>query len=264
MEFCPECNSMLYTKLEEIESDDLVSTQRLTNYCKNCGYKDVIPENKDKSVYLRNYENDYVVDKLLTNKYTIFDNALPRLSMKCINENCITNHKINTDSSFIIDNIPENYNIENFKILLSNYSEIILDFIQVRLTSIVIKLNDSESESLIQKNKENITNDINNTIIIYSKDILETEIKTLSQKYNKLIKKIVPGTNNSYLITLHNFKDESFFNELNTLKIYYEKFSLKINEFKIPESEVLYIKYDPDNMKYLYMCVNCSTSWKGN
>ena len=76
--------------------------------------------------------------------------------------------------------------------------------------------------------------------------------------------KIVPGTNNSYLITLHNFKDESFFNELNTLKIYYEKFSLKINEFKIPESEVLYIKYDPDNMKYLYMCVNCSTSWKGN
>ena len=36
------------------------------------------------------------------------------------------------------------------------------------------------------------------------------------------------------------------------------------DEFKKPEREVLYIKYDPENMKYLYMCVNCGTSWLGN
>ena len=31
-----------------------------------------------------------------------------------------------------------------------------------------------------------------------------------------------------------------------------------------PKKEVLYLKYDPINMKYLYMCVNCGTSWKKN
>lgn len=27
-------------------------------------------------------------------------------------------------------------------------------------------------------------------------------------------------------------------------------------------SEVIYIRYDDDNMKYLYMCVTCDTVWK--
>ena len=30
---------------------------------------------------------------------------------------------------------------------------------------------------------------------------------------------------------------------------------------KVP-TEVIYIRYDDDNMKYLYMCVTCDTTWK--
>ena len=30
---------------------------------------------------------------------------------------------------------------------------------------------------------------------------------------------------------------------------------------KIP-SEVIYMRYDDENMKYLYLCVNCNTNWK--
>ena len=28
------------------------------------------------------------------------------------------------------------------------------------------------------------------------------------------------------------------------------------------KSEVIYIRYDDNNLKYLYMCVNCDTTWK--
>ncbi len=39
---------------------------------------------------------------------------------------------------------------------------------------------------------------------------------------------------------------------------------LDISEFNTPKSEVIYIKYDSINMKYLYICSNCGTSWKNN
>lgn len=29
-----------------------------------------------------------------------------------------------------------------------------------------------------------------------------------------------------------------------------------------PPSEVIYMRYDDENMKYLYICVNCNTNWK--
>jgi DNA-directed RNA polymerase subunit M/transcription elongation factor TFIIS len=29
-----------------------------------------------------------------------------------------------------------------------------------------------------------------------------------------------------------------------------------------PESEIIYMRYDNENMKYLYMCVHCNFSWK--
>lgn len=28
------------------------------------------------------------------------------------------------------------------------------------------------------------------------------------------------------------------------------------------ESEIIYMRYDNENMKYLYLCVHCDTSWK--
>jgi len=29
-----------------------------------------------------------------------------------------------------------------------------------------------------------------------------------------------------------------------------------------PPAEVIYVRYDDDNMKYLYMCVTCDNTWK--
>ena len=30
------------------------------------------------------------------------------------------------------------------------------------------------------------------------------------------------------------------------------------------EREIIYVRYDNDNMKYLYLCSHCSTTWKTN
>lgn len=37
-----------------------------------------------------------------------------------------------------------------------------------------------------------------------------------------------------------------------------------ISEYKKPTREIIFIKYDPLNMKYLYICSTCNTSWKNN
>ena len=65
---------MLYTKLKDTSEVEGAHHQ-LFDYCKNCGYENV--ENLNKSVYKRNYENDYTADKIISNKYTIYDSALP-------------------------------------------------------------------------------------------------------------------------------------------------------------------------------------------
>ena len=31
-----------------------------------------------------------------------------------------------------------------------------------------------------------------------------------------------------------------------------------------PKSEIIYVRYDDDHLKYLYICVECDTTWKTN
>lgn len=212
MEFCPECNFMLYTKLSHEIDGDESSALKLFNYCKNCGHQSgVISDNK--SVYKRNYENDFIADKILSNKYTIYDSALPRLNLECVNEKCITNHSdSDLNKTIYLKNIPEEMEDEdvtmNFNILLNDFQSDIIDTKRIQLTLAGIVLKD---------------------------DIDMVDFS------DKLIAKIAS------------------LEEENPLK------GVEIDdEFEKPEREVLYIKYDPENMKYLYMCVNCGTSWLGN
>ena len=43
------------------------------------------------SVIRSYYKNDFIVDRILKNKYTVYDSTLPRLNTKCKNKFCITN-----------------------------------------------------------------------------------------------------------------------------------------------------------------------------
>ena len=38
----------------------------------------------------------------------------------------------------------------------------------------------------------------------------------------------------------------------------------KTNKEENKNAEIIYIRYDDDNLKYLYMCTECDTTWKTN
>ena len=198
MQFCPQCNFMVYTKLSNEEGDGNEPT--LINYCKNCSWTGVL-ENTEQAIYKRNYENDFIADRILNNKYTIYDNALPRLTIGCVNEKCLTNITINNASTFIINNLPETIEDSDIVHLLKESEKEISNKTRLRLTSIAITAINEDSKN------------------------------SLMQKYNNM----------------------EFDNNI-----------LTTEQYKKPDNEVLYIKYDPENMKYLYMCVNCGSSWQGN
>tara|TARA_B100001093_G_C26602948_1_gene916756 strand:+ start:119 stop:742 length:624 start_codon:yes stop_codon:yes gene_type:complete len=206
MQFCPECNFMVYTKLSTPEGDG--DEPSLINYCKNCSWTGTL-KNTEDAIYKRNYENDFIADRILNNKYTIYDNALPRLRIGCVNENCLTNLEIDNERSLIINNLPETITEE----------EIFTDLL---------------SEDINREGREILKRENVKRLRLTSIAI------TTSNKADR-----------DYLIDKYN-------------EIEYETNILTTSEYKKPDNEVLYIKYDPENMKYLYMCVNCGSSWQGN
>lgn len=194
MEFCPKCNFMVYTKLDK--SQDIPS---LSHYCKNCGWENVIQDTKGP-VYQRNYEEDHIADKALSNKYTIFDVTLPRVQYDCVNPKCATIVDNESEKSFTISNIPADLTDEEFQNLFSDVQDKIADTPKrVKLTSAIVKCNTIGDKNTLKD--------------IFNQKIIDEQKITTS-------------------------------------------------DYKKPEKEVLYIKYDPMNMKYLYLCAVCGTSWK--
>ena len=194
MQFCSQCKFLTYTKLDK-------DTSKLINYCKNCLNEEPLTSS-DNSVYKRNYQEDYIADKIVTNKYTIYDVALPRVEFDCINKNCYTNIDLNIENSFLVVNLPEDEIDENILGLFKyRQQEIKKQPIRIRLSSVLIQCDTKDQ-------KEEFKN---------------------------------------YYSNNREFKEKNY----------------KVAEItSSPNKEVLYLKYDPINMKYLYMCVNCGTSWK--
>jgi len=76
--------------------------------------------------------------------------------------------------------------------------------------------------------------------------VLNTQLKKGEQKYNHIINeytKLDPT-----LPRLYNMECP--------------KNTCETNTDKSKKTEVLYIRYDEENMKYLYMCSTCDTVWK--
>ena len=213
MEFCPECSFMLYTKLIADPEDTSAIKKNLVKYCKNCGYTGEKITNKlDKCVYKRQYDNNYIVDRIQANKYTIFDNTLPVLAIDCINKKCITNITDTLDDNIvIIDNLPEYYTEADIR--------------KITLNDTLMGLMDSTFETI----QVQLTNML---------------VKAIPEKKTDLIEAI------NKIVIEHGEKDETL-HAIEYNSEYYKK-------------EVIYIKYDPDNMKYMYICRNCSESWLGN
>lgn len=192
MNFCPVCKFMVYTKLSE-------DVAKLSKYCKNCGWSGDI-DNLDKCVYSRNYSEDFIAQRLITNKYTLYDPTLPRVSsIKCINDNCLTNRT-------------------NFDLVVK----------------IVVPETVETSE-------------------------ITSEIERLGIKTEEVFR----INNKSVGIVFSNKEEmEDGKGKLGTMEL--DGMEVKVGELKKVDREIIFMKFDNSNMKYLYMCSTCGTSWKTN
>jgi DNA-directed RNA polymerase subunit M/transcription elongation factor TFIIS len=76
--------------------------------------------------------------------------------------------------------------------------------------------------------------------------VLKTHLKKGGQKFNHIINrytKLDPTLPRIYKIRCPNS-------------------ACKTNVEEIANPEVIYLRYDDNNMKYLYLCVTCDTTWK--
>ena len=81
--------------------------------------------------------------------------------------------------------------------------------------------------------------------------VLKTQLKKGEQKFNHIVNqytKLDPTLPRIYTMKCPN-------NECGTNK------QLETGK-KEKENEVIYMRYDDDNLKYLYICVHCDTTWK--
>ena len=76
--------------------------------------------------------------------------------------------------------------------------------------------------------------------------VLETNFKQSEQKYQHMI--------NPYT------KLDPTLPRIYTMKCPNQ--SCKTNKQSDAKAEILYLRYDDDQLKYLYMCVECDTTWK--
>ena len=77
--------------------------------------------------------------------------------------------------------------------------------------------------------------------------ILKTKIKLDNKVYSHIINKYT--------------KNDVTLPRINTIKCPNQECPSNKKE---KENEVIYIRYDNENMKYIYLCVNCDTTWKTN
>ena len=110
-------------------------------------------------------------------------------------------------------------------------------------------------------------------ILIENISFYDSEVKT---EIVKQLQRYLPGSSQSASVefTVHKMNDNTVFvncqsadtaenilkNSEHSIEVYGKTYSL--TKCERVDREIIFIKYDPDNLKYLYLCSACTTSWK--
>jgi DNA-directed RNA polymerase subunit M/transcription elongation factor TFIIS len=112
-----------------------------------------------------------------------------------------------------------------------------------------LKLNENDMNSLIYycRNCGNVNTELSAENVCVS----STHTKQAEQQFTHIV--------NEYT------KYDPTLPRINTIDCPNEKCDSNSKDAKIKvEREVIYIRYDDTNMKYMYVCAICNTSWKNN
>ena len=95
-------------------------------------------------------------------------------------------------------------------------------------------------------------------------DTRKQNIKILCGNYlstqNIKKKKITKVSKDSCIVLFHNKSDRA--RALQLADTIYDDYTIKINEFSPVNNEIIFIKYNDNALKYMYICAHCKTSWK--
>ena len=199
---------------------------KLNLVCKICGFQKLYNK-QDNCIYVKNYKSDHLSFKTISNRFVHLDPTLPRVNnINCPNKDCDTNKKaIDFQNIYIIRDIPY-YIYDDFITKLNQYTESEYQDEQFKNYNFEFKP-DLKKENLIIK-------------VTVSSDLVSSKISI------SLVRKLVSK------ISIKDKEDE-LSELLKNIKLY-----------KKPKNEVVFIKYDSNHMKYLYICCNCKFTWKND
>ena len=84
--------------------------------------------------------------------------------------------------------------------------------------------------------------------------VLRTDYKKSEQQFSHMINRYIKHDNTLPRITNMKCPNESCGKK--------ESASTSASSADEDNSSIIYLRYDDDNMKYLYICENCNTTWK--
>lgn len=222
MNFCQECESILYLYINDDKS--------LFEKCKNCGAKSEIEKNS-LCVYSNdiNKSSQNITYDIANNKYVIKDPTLPRLNnIKCINPKCLAN----TGKNALLVFNKENLDVEKLINIIGEYNNkgLKLDY---KIQKLDTEMNDySEIHTLNDEFYEYKNIREKADLIVFDFDI------------TPLIEKL---------------PDDNLVDSHPELIIDKENGDVIVKRIA---NQVVFLKYDDKNMKYMYICCTCGTSWK--
>ena len=94
MEFCENCDNMLYTRIVRTDTEGQEepldeTTEQLTYFCRCCGNTKDNIKKTTSSIYSINFNTDNIKKQFMINPYTFDDPTLPKATgIKCPNKNC--------------------------------------------------------------------------------------------------------------------------------------------------------------------------------
>jgi DNA-directed RNA polymerase subunit M/transcription elongation factor TFIIS len=92
--------------------------------------------------------------------------------------------------------------------------------------------------------------------------VLRTEYKKTEQQFSHMINRYIKHDPTLPRITNVKCPNEGCKSNGSSDKSYGASASGGHDSTQVHESSVIYLRYDDENMKYLYICTTCDTSWK--
>ena len=232
MHFCTICHNMYYLKIREEDGGN-----SLNYYCRNCGHEDTALTAETICVsetQLRRSEQKFTH---MVNEYTKYDPTLPRINtIKCPNQECSSN----------VSQAGGNIDVQAVGVFHGGN--------QIQEAENAFGQNAVEDSNLLSGGAGTAADTKKKLVLGTTKN---KTAKTLAKEAEESAKEAVKSAKAAEQSVKAVIAAEETAEK--TLLASKKPTSKKEKE---NEREVIYIRYDDINMKYVYLCVHCDTTWK--